>query len=190
MTEQSGIFIADPFGTVIFPDNKTIPCLRPFENDIGPLFYIKSKKAPVEFYAFFFQDAGFYIDTGISKPFNASAVYFLINILCSDNYVRDLVFNNEVGAGRCFAPVRAWFQVDVQGCMFEQRLIRNTIYGIYFRVRAAKNLVVSFTYYFVFVDYYTAYKRVWRRISQAIDSQFKASRHIFFVVRHLSKLGI
>ena len=89
---------------------------RCFHDDEGFFFYDVFHEYFIQTAAFFSQDAGYYFDAGSLQFLDAASGNQRIRIQSRDDNSTDFLFDDFVGAGRCFAEMGAGFQSHIDGC--------------------------------------------------------------------------
>src|SRR5687768_9388415 len=74
---------------------------------------MKCKKTFIQLNTLSFQHPGGHADTRVAQLLNAFAIYQVKRITATDNYLRDLFLNDEIGTGRRFTEMCAWLQGNI-----------------------------------------------------------------------------
>ncbi len=94
-----------------------------------------------------FQDAAGDLDAGLAEFVYAVSLDFVEGVDASDDDAFNAFSDDEVGAGWCLAVMRTGFKADVEGGLFQERLVLG-LYGgkcVHFGVALSALHVIAFS---------------------------------------------
>lgn len=143
-----------------------------------------SKESTVESLAFLLQNPDGDINACFPQLQYPSPVYLVETIPTSDDYARNLLFDDKVGTRRSLPIVGTGFQAHIDGGLAEQVFVAHGANGIDFGMRASTLAVISLTDDGSVVHNYRSYHRIRSRLCPSASCQLQASCHISFVRGH------
>ena len=102
---------------------ETIGCLRPFQEDIGPMKPVKSEETAIQPLAFLLQYTDGHLDTRLTDALNTTPLHLGKRVDTANDNPTDTFTDDQVATGRRLTVVGARLQADVDSGLTKSRLV-------------------------------------------------------------------
>jgi len=186
--QHLGLFVADKQRLEVVV-NKSVGRLRPLQDDIGPMFGVVSKEAPVQPLAFLRQHTHGNLYTSLSQHIHPPAVYFGKGIDTTYYHPPYTFFDNQFRTGRSLPVVSTGFQRHVDSSVAQQVLVlvAHTGKGIHLSVSLTAAHVVALADNTSVCYYHSPHHGVGTCSLDSVGCQLEAATHIGFIIHHSCK---
>ncbi len=165
--------------------NESVPCLRPFEDDVGTFQAVKTEEPAVHPKSVFITDTGCYLYPALFEYSDSLTAYFFKRVGVGDHHLLYLLQHQPVGAGRSNAIVGARLEVHIHGAFAHQVLVGlcYIFQAVHLGMVGAVVMVVALAYGAAIVHHYRPYHGVGCSVAFGFLSQFKTAPDMNFVVQ-------
>ena len=182
--ERCGEFGGTPVGSTVAV-HESVGAHSPFEGDEGPVEDVGGVECGVEAAALVGEEPFVDLYAGLAEHGDATACHLRVGVAGGHYHAPEAALDEQFGARRCLAVVRAWLEGDVYGALREQGAVGvgDRAHGVDLGMRASETAVPAFAYYAsVRCRYHCAYHWVGRYMACAGTGKGQCAAHVLGVV--------